>query len=341
MHARASPDGDRNRACDGRHGRPRERGAVGHRRRARRSHAQPHRRGARRRQGPTACRPRRPADRAHHRPDRVRLPHPAGRRGRLGEWLQVSTETAGDRRRAWIRASQVRLRDTDYRVVVSRSARRLELLRGSRVVFRTRVAVGSTAHPTPTGRFGVTDKLTGRRFGNVYGCCILAISAIQAKLPRELARRQPDRSPRHEHAGHLGNPVSTGCVRVRRAAAARVDTPRPARDARDHPRLNRYPTPRTVSSAPGAVAELAPQARDRDVDDVRAARPLVAPHVAQERVACDRLPLAGDQVAHHLALELGECDPVTVEAQLAGGLVKAGRGQVEVACGEVGEPADG
>jgi hypothetical protein len=103
--------------------------------------------------------------------------------GGRGEWLAVSTETAGDRRRAWIRRSAVRLRDTSYRLLVTLSEHRLELRRGTEVVFRTTVAVGSDAHPTPTGRFGVTDKLAGRRFGSVYGCCILAISAIQDELP--------------------------------------------------------------------------------------------------------------------------------------------------------------
>jgi lipoprotein-anchoring transpeptidase ErfK/SrfK len=141
---------------------------------------------------------------------RTRLAVVAGR----GEWLQVSTETADDRRRAWIRASDVRLRDTTYRLVVSLDARRLELFDGSRRVFRTRVAVGSTAHPTPTGRFGVTDKLAGRRFGNVYGCCILAISAVQEQLPANWPGGNRIALHGTNVPSTIGNPVSTGCVRV-------------------------------------------------------------------------------------------------------------------------------
>ena len=141
---------------------------------------------------------------------RTRLAVVAGR----GEWLQVSTETAGDRRRAWIRASEVRLRDTRYRLVVSLAARRLELLAGTRVVFRTRVAVGATAHATPTGRFGVTDKLAGSRFGNVYGCCILAISAVQEQLPANWPGGNRIALHGTNMPATIGNPVSTGCVRV-------------------------------------------------------------------------------------------------------------------------------
>ncbi len=134
--------------------------------------------------------------------------------GGRGEWLQVSTETAGNRRRAWIRASEVRLRDTGYRLVITLSARRLELVDGSRVVFRTRVAIGSTAHPTPTGRFGITDKLAGRRFGSVYGCCILAISAVQEKLPANWPGGNRIALHGTNLPATIGSPVSTGCVRV-------------------------------------------------------------------------------------------------------------------------------
>jgi lipoprotein-anchoring transpeptidase ErfK/SrfK len=131
-----------------------------------------------------------------------------------GEWLAVSTETAGDRRRAWIRRSAVHLRDTGYRLVVSLSERTLELRSGTKVVFRTGVAVGSEAHPTPTGRFGVTDKLAGRRFGSVYGCCILAISAVQAKLPPNWPGGNRIALHGTNSPASLGQPVSTGCVRI-------------------------------------------------------------------------------------------------------------------------------
>ena len=167
-----------------------------------------------------------------------------------GEWLQVSTETVGDRNRAWIRTAQVRLRDTNYLLVVSVSERRLELREGTRVVFRTRVAVGSSAHPTPTGRFGVTDKLPGRRFGNVYGCCILAISAIQTEAAGRLAGRNRIALHGTNLPRHARQPGLDRLRTCRRAAAAPCDAKRPARDAGDHPRLNRYPTPRTVWGHP-------------------------------------------------------------------------------------------
>src|SRR5215207_7064614 len=66
-----------------------------------------------------------------------------------------------------------------------------------------------------------------------------------------------------------------------------------------------------------AVGQLAAQAGYGDLDDVGAARPLVAPDVAQERLARHGPALALAQVAQDLALELGQRDAAAVEHQLA------------------------
>jgi lipoprotein-anchoring transpeptidase ErfK/SrfK len=65
---------------------------------------------------------------------------------------------------------------------VDRSARRLTVRRGQRVLRRVRVAVGRPGTETPTGRFAVTDKLRTRRADSPYGCCALALSGHQPKL---------------------------------------------------------------------------------------------------------------------------------------------------------------
>jgi lipoprotein-anchoring transpeptidase ErfK/SrfK len=46
-----------------------------------------------------------------------------------------------------------------------------------------RVAIGRPGSSTPVGRFAVTDKIAGNRYGPYYGCCILALSAHQPNLP--------------------------------------------------------------------------------------------------------------------------------------------------------------
>ena len=134
-------------------------------------------------------------------------------------------------------------------------------------------------------------------------------------------------------AGGGGGRVGVGVV-----AACSSSPPQPAAGAARRISASRtIRAPQAVADAAHglqrrrAVAELAPQARDGDLDDVGAAGPLVAPDVAQQRLARDRLVLAVAQVAQQVALELGERDAAAVEHELARvgvervGLDRAGR----------------
>jgi hypothetical protein len=137
---------------------------------------------------------------------------------RRGEWLEVSTEARGSARSGWIRHTEaVRLRTTDYRVSIDLSARRLELRHGNRLLLSSSVAVGTATSPTPTGRFGITDKLPGRRFNGVYGCCVLAVSTIQTEVPSEWQGGNRIALHGTNSPWSFGRAVSTGCVRVREA----------------------------------------------------------------------------------------------------------------------------
>ena len=102
-----------------------------------------------------------------------------------GRWLGVITTHLPNGRLGWVdRAESAFTRSrTRVSVAVDLSARRLVVRRGDRVVRRVPVAVGRSTSPTPTGRFAVTDKLSGPRYSAAYGCCILALSAHQPNLP--------------------------------------------------------------------------------------------------------------------------------------------------------------
>jgi lipoprotein-anchoring transpeptidase ErfK/SrfK len=134
---------------------------------------------------------------------------------RRGRWLATTAVTRGENRRVWIkRSAAIGLRTARYRIVVSLSARRLELWRGTRMLLRTTAGVGRAANPTPVGRFSLTDKLAGSRFGAAYGCCLLALYGIQPHPPAgwsagaQLALHGTD-SP-----SSLGRAASSGCVRL-------------------------------------------------------------------------------------------------------------------------------
>jgi len=134
---------------------------------------------------------------------------------RRGAWLGVADPRLGNGRRGWVRVSPaLRLTRTRMRLVIDVSARRLELHDGHRRVLRAPVAVGGPGVPTPEGVFTVTDKLAGTRFAASYGCCILALSAVQPHLA--VGWTGGDRIAIHgtDNPASIGLATSNGCVRA-------------------------------------------------------------------------------------------------------------------------------
>lgn len=135
---------------------------------------------------------------------------------REGRWLGVMSEQTGNGRLGWIdgRADGLSRAGTDFSLRADLSRRRVELRHRGRVRAAIEVAVGRPGSPTPTGRFAVTDKLSGRGFGPYYGCCVLALSGRQANTPR--GWRGGDRLAIHgtDAPRSLGAASSAGCLRA-------------------------------------------------------------------------------------------------------------------------------
>jgi lipoprotein-anchoring transpeptidase ErfK/SrfK len=100
-----------------------------------------------------------------------------------GKWLGVVSTRLPNGKLGWVKRSEVFLSTTEISLVLDLSSRRLLLKSGDTVVRRMVVGVGRPSSPTPRGRFAVTDKLSGYRYSAAYGCCIVALSAHQPKLP--------------------------------------------------------------------------------------------------------------------------------------------------------------
>jgi lipoprotein-anchoring transpeptidase ErfK/SrfK len=133
-----------------------------------------------------------------------------------GRWLGVVTTHLPNGRLGWVdpQESRVRTSTTRVRIVIDLSARRLLVRRGVEVLRRMTVAIGRPGSPTPVGRFAVTDKLPGSRYGSYYGCCILALSAHQPSLPPGWTGG--DRIAVHgtNDPSSIGGAVSAGCPRA-------------------------------------------------------------------------------------------------------------------------------
>jgi hypothetical protein len=101
-----------------------------------------------------------------------------------GPWLRVLADVPG-RRSGWILAAgnDLSLHGSRYSLVARISRGTVTLLDHGRRVSTIAAAFGRPNSPTPTGRFAVTDRLSGAGFHGAYGCCILALSGHQPHLP--------------------------------------------------------------------------------------------------------------------------------------------------------------
>jgi hypothetical protein len=102
-----------------------------------------------------------------------------------GRWLGVVTTERPNNRLGWVHRGNpaLKLRRTGWSLHADLSDRTLTLRKDGRRVHRLAVAIGRPGSETPTGRFAVTDKLSGSSYGPYYGCCILALSGHQPNTP--------------------------------------------------------------------------------------------------------------------------------------------------------------
>jgi lipoprotein-anchoring transpeptidase ErfK/SrfK len=133
---------------------------------------------------------------------------------RAGHWLRVTTADLQSGRDGWIDADSpgITISATQVEIVIRLGARTLELRRDNRVLRRVEVGVGAPGSPTPTGRFAVTDELAGPSYSPVYGCCILALSVRQTRLPTGWSGGNRIAIHGTNVPATIGNALSSGCV---------------------------------------------------------------------------------------------------------------------------------
>ena len=141
-------------------------------------------------------------------------PRTLGVAGRRGRWLAVSEAGVGENRLVWVDAGAGGLHyaRTGLELDVDLSERTLTVRRDRTVLRRFSVGVGAAASPTPTGHFAVTDKLAGATYSSAYGCCILALSAVQPHLPAGWTGGNRVAIHGTLSPSDFGSAVSAGCV---------------------------------------------------------------------------------------------------------------------------------
>jgi hypothetical protein len=137
-----------------------------------------------------------------------------------GRWLGVTEAGVAGNRIVWVDARQggIRYARTRFELDVDLSRRTLTVRRDGIAVQQLLVGVGRPDSPTPTGRFAISDKLDGHAYSSLYGCCILALSAIQTNLPAGWSGGNRIAIHGTPRASDFGRAVSAGCLHVRDSA---------------------------------------------------------------------------------------------------------------------------
>jgi lipoprotein-anchoring transpeptidase ErfK/SrfK len=145
-----------------------------------------------------------------------------------GVWYRVRLASRPNDAAGWVPAEAVRVERTAYRVVVRLGARTLELQRAGKVVGKWSVAVGSTANPTPTGSFALSEIVRQSDPKGFFGTYILTLTAHSQNLSEFDGGDGRIALHGTSQPQYLGQAVSHGCVRLANAVATRIARTVPA-----------------------------------------------------------------------------------------------------------------
>jgi len=133
---------------------------------------------------------------------------------RRGDWVAVQAPELENGELAWLSTNRARLDCVPWSIRADLSRRMLYVRHDGRVVRRFQIAIGRRGNSTPTGRFAVTDKLRVTDPESPYGCCVLALTGHQNRLPPGWPGG--DRLAIHatRELSSIGKPASLGCMRI-------------------------------------------------------------------------------------------------------------------------------
>ena len=136
-------------------------------------------------------------------------------------WYDVWLPIRPNESHGWIKEGGVAIYTTSAKIVIHLAERRLFVYRRGQLLKVFKVAVGSSALPTPTGVYYINQKLRPLTAGGPYGVLALGLSAFQPKLANwpqggVVAIHGTDQD------ALIGQAMSHGCVRMHNADVLKV-----------------------------------------------------------------------------------------------------------------------
>ena len=136
-------------------------------------------------------------------------------------WLHVALPIRPNGTTGWVRAANVVRMRVHARITVDLSERRVRAYRDGRLVLTAPAAIGSSATPTPVGRYYVNQRLIPADPNGPYGPGAVGISAFSPVLTG-WAQGGPIAIHGTNEPWSIGRAVSNGCIRIPNAAVRRL-----------------------------------------------------------------------------------------------------------------------
>lgn len=136
-----------------------------------------------------------------------------------GDWLRVEIAARPNSQEGWIRASDVTVSETEFRMELTLSTFTLRVFQGDEVVVETPVVIGTDYTKTPIGTFYLGEVLTAQQAGvgspnGAYGPFILATSAYSESLDLFDGGLPVIAFHGTNNPGLIGTKASNGCIRM-------------------------------------------------------------------------------------------------------------------------------
>ncbi len=133
---------------------------------------------------------------------------------RRNDWIEVQISRRPNEATAWVRAADVHLRETPYKIWIDSQAHHLSLTEGAKTVVDAPVASGTGGTPTPTGTFFIDGIVKLADPTGPYGTYQLSVAAFSDVLTSFGGGNGQIAIHGTNSPGLVGTSVSHGCVRM-------------------------------------------------------------------------------------------------------------------------------
>jgi lipoprotein-anchoring transpeptidase ErfK/SrfK len=130
------------------------------------------------------------------------------------DWLNVYLPVRPNGSTGWIKRSDVKLSQHDWRIVVEETAHRITVYQGANVFLQEPVAVGKQDTPTPGGVYYLKELLKPPNPNTVYGPYAYGLSGFSNVLTTFNGGEGVIGIHGNNDASVLGHDVSHGCIRM-------------------------------------------------------------------------------------------------------------------------------